>query len=81
MGNVPLAVGFAIFATALEIALAFFGLPIFLLVAVALALIAADLLLISWHPLALTTSVSIYLAAVVVGIVGFSWLELASQVI
>jgi hypothetical protein len=36
---------------------------------------------VSWHPLAIITSVGIYLFAVVLGLVGFSLLALASQIV
>jgi hypothetical protein len=81
VGNPYLAVGFAAFATSLEIALVVFAFPLVLIVVVGLALAGTDLLLISFHPAAIATSFAIYLFAVAIGLVGFSWLELMSQAI
>jgi hypothetical protein len=66
---------FAAAATAIEIGLAVFGhLQLLELIAVGLALFATELLVISWHPLALVASASVYLTAVAIGILDFSLL-------
>jgi hypothetical protein len=75
MGNPLVAIGFAAFATSLEITLVVFAFPLVLIVVVGLALAGTDLLLISFHPAAIAT----YFFAVAIGLVGFSWLEFNAQ--
>jgi hypothetical protein len=73
------AVLFAATATITEIALVVFGIPWVLIIAVSLGFLVTGFLLVDWHPAAILTSVGLYLFAVVIGSVGFYWLELASQ--
>ncbi len=81
MGNVYVAVGFAAFASVLEIVLVVLSEPLFILVTVGLVLVATDLLFVSWHPYAVLTSLGIYIFAVIVGLVGFSVLDLILNVV
>ena len=76
MGNVTLAVAFGIFATATEIALDVLKFPLLDLIVVGLILFATDLLFFVWHPYAILASAVVYLFAVIVGLVGFSWFAL-----
>jgi hypothetical protein len=79
MGNIALAVVFAIFATATEIALVYFGFPLVLLVVIGLGLFATDLLLITWHPVAVLASMGTYVFAAIIGVTGFSILGLIAS--
>jgi len=68
---------FAIGATALEIALVVLGFPILVLVVVFLVILGTGLLLTTWHPAGVAAGLAVYVLAVIVGLVGFSWLDLA----
>jgi hypothetical protein len=65
---------FAVVATTLELALVIAGIPLFLVLAIGLALFATGILLVSWTPVAFFASVATYAAAVLVGLGALSWI-------
>ena len=75
------AVAFAVGATVLEIGLVVFGAPLLIIIVAFLVIIATGFLLVSWHPAAVVASLAIYAFAVILGLVGFSLLDLGLSVI
>jgi hypothetical protein len=64
-----------------DVLLAFLGFPLYVLVVVALALIATEILLVDWHPVAILASVLVYVAAAAIGLIGFTLWGFAAQLL
>jgi hypothetical protein len=76
-----IAAAFGATETAVIIALALFGLPVLVIAAVTLAFVATDVLLLSLHPAAIAASILTYLAAILLGVIAFSWGDFLLQLV